>query len=59
MAMVAVFPKHQTEAAEPKRGAYVDVPLFGDPEPDTTKAAASSDAETRPGACIPTAVPMA
>lgn len=43
--MVAVFPKHQTEAAEPKRGAYVDVPLFGDPEPDTTKAAASSDAE--------------
>lgn len=43
--MVAVFPKHQTKAAEPKRGAYVDVPLFGDPEPDTTKAAASSDAE--------------
>lgn len=43
--MVAVFPKHQTEAAEPKKGAYVDVPLFGAPEPDTTKAAASSDAE--------------
>lgn len=43
--MVTVFPKHQTEAAEPKKGTYVDVPLFGDPEPDTTKAAASADAE--------------
>ena len=43
--MVAVFPKHQPEAAEPKKGAYVDVPLFGNPEPDTTKAAASADAK--------------
>lgn len=43
--MVAVFPKHQTEAAEPKKGTYVDVPLFGNPEPDTTKVTASADAE--------------